>query len=146
MPAGPVGRGAPMHVSKFYTFTASVMCQLAAGLAYCFSLYSAALKERFGYSQEQIEGVGSACNLGGYLSLPSGLFYDWMASRGHDHLGPRRAPVYASVSVFRAHLFVVQQRYGKDPPTEDRGRSSGGTGMPRGGRSTNPVRALPTQP
>jgi hypothetical protein len=92
MPAGPVGRGAPMHVSKFYTFTASVMCQLAAGLAYCFSLYSAALKERFGYSQEQIEGVGSACNLGGYLSLPSGLFYDWLASRGRDHLGPRRAP------------------------------------------------------
>lgn len=78
-----------MHVSKLYTFTASVICQLAAGLAYCFSLYSAALKERFGYSQEQIEGVGSACNLGGYLSLPSGLFYDWLASRGHDHLGPR---------------------------------------------------------
>lgn len=33
-----------MYVSKFFTFTASVICQLAAGLAYCFSLYSDALK------------------------------------------------------------------------------------------------------
>ncbi|KAK9836313.1 hypothetical protein WJX81_004629 [Elliptochloris bilobata] len=80
---------APKYVSKYFTFTASAICQLSAGLAYCFSLYSDALKTHFGYSQQQIEGVGSACNLGGYLSLPSGLFYDWLASRGHNHLGPR---------------------------------------------------------
>ena len=36
--------GNTMYVSKFFTFTASVICQLAAGLAYCFSLYSDALK------------------------------------------------------------------------------------------------------
>ena len=35
--------------------------------------------------------MGSACNLGGYLSLPAGLFYDWLASRGLNHLAPRRA-------------------------------------------------------
>ena len=31
---------------------------------YCFSLYSSQLKEHFGYSQEQIQGIGSANNLG----------------------------------------------------------------------------------
>lgn len=41
----------PKYVSKYYTFSASTICQIAAGLAYCFSLYSDALKARFGYSQ-----------------------------------------------------------------------------------------------
>ncbi len=31
---------------------------------YCFSLYSSQLKEHFGYSQEEIQGIGSANNLG----------------------------------------------------------------------------------
>ena len=33
-------------------------------LRYCFSLYSSQLKRHFGYSQEQIQGIGSANNLG----------------------------------------------------------------------------------
>ncbi len=31
---------------------------------YCFSLYSSQIKEHFGYSQEEIQGIGSAANLG----------------------------------------------------------------------------------
>ena len=31
---------------------------------YCFSLYSSQLKQHFGYSQEEIQGIGSANNLG----------------------------------------------------------------------------------
>lgn len=40
--------------------------------------------------------MGSACNLGGYLSLPAGLFYDWLASRGLNHLAPRHAKMTVS--------------------------------------------------
>lgn len=31
---------------------------------YCFSLYSNELKHHFGYTQEEIQGIGSANNLG----------------------------------------------------------------------------------
>ena len=41
--------------------------------------------------------MGSACNLGGYLSLPAGLFYDWLASRGLNHLAPRHASTSVTV-------------------------------------------------
>lgn len=78
-----------MYVNKWYTFSVSIVCNCSAGLAYCFSLYSNDLKQAFGYDQSQIQAVGSAINLGGYLSVLSGLFYDsWLA---YDRLGPRYA-------------------------------------------------------
>ena len=39
---------------------------------YCFSLYSSELKHHFGYTQEEIQGIGSANNLG-ELTPPSCL-------------------------------------------------------------------------
>ena len=53
---------------------------LSAGLAYTFSIYSEALKSRFGISQTQLGGLGTACNLGGYLALPAGLVFDGLKS------------------------------------------------------------------
>lgn len=77
----------PRHINKWHTLAASILCQYAAGLGYSFSVYSDDLKQRFGYSQEQIQGIGSANNLGGYLSIVSGLVYD---STAHwDRAGPR---------------------------------------------------------
>jgi hypothetical protein len=37
---------------------------LGAGLSYVFALYAGDLKERFGYSQAQTDGVAAAMNLG----------------------------------------------------------------------------------
>lgn len=86
-----------MYVNKWYTFAVSIVCNCSAGLAYCFSLYSNDLKQAFGYDQSQIQAVGSAINLGGYLSVLSGFFYDyWLA---YDRLGPR----YPEQQTFAQH-------------------------------------------
>lgn len=103
-----------MYVNKWSTFSVSVICNCSAGLAYCFSLYSNELKNAFGYDQTQIQAVGSATNLGGYLSILSGLFYDhWLS---HPRLGPRLVPLHlkqlmasrANRFVQQAHCLVVQ--------------------------------------
>ena len=66
----------PFYFSKWLTFSAAAIIYLNSGLAYTFSIYSENLKERFGYTQTEIAGVGTACNIGGYLAIFAGLFYD----------------------------------------------------------------------
>jgi hypothetical protein len=61
--------------------------QACAGLAYSFSLYAPAVKERLGLSQVEIATVGSAVNLGGYFAILSGAIYD--ATKDHPMLGPK---------------------------------------------------------
>ena len=68
------------YFSKWLSFSAAAVVMMSAGLAYTFSIYSDALKHRFGLSQTQLAGLGTACNLGGYLALPAGLLYDSMKS------------------------------------------------------------------
>ena len=63
------------------------LLQLSAGLPYCFSIYSEALKDRFNWNQTQLQTVAFACSLGAYLGVISGLFYDYF--REYDKLGPR---------------------------------------------------------
>lgn len=64
------------YFSKWLSFSAAAVVMLSAGLAYTFSIYSDVLKHRFGLSQTQLGGLGTACNLGGYLALPAGLIFD----------------------------------------------------------------------
>ena len=54
-----------MLVGKFYTLTASLPIALSSGLTYTFSVWSDVIRERYGLSQEQLQGIGSAANLGG---------------------------------------------------------------------------------
>lgn len=75
------------YINKWHVLAAAIVLQLAAGLGYSFSLYSDDLKRHFDYSQEQVQGIGSAINLGGYLSIISGLVYDCTAH--HHGWGPR---------------------------------------------------------
>ena len=74
------------YFSKWLSFSAAAVVMLSAGLAYCFSLYSSALKQHFALSQTQIAGIGTACNLGGYLALPAGLFFDSLKSWNRSDL------------------------------------------------------------
>ena len=62
--------------SKWLTFAASCLVMLCAGHSYSFSVYSDLLKTHFGLSQTKISGLGTAINLGGYLSILPGYFYD----------------------------------------------------------------------
>jgi hypothetical protein len=72
--------------SKWLTFSFATLLQLSSGLGYTFSIYSNDLKHHFKWSQEQIAGLGTACNVGGYTPLLAGLFYDHM--KLHNWLGP----------------------------------------------------------
>ncbi|KAK9818432.1 hypothetical protein WJX72_012528 [[Myrmecia] bisecta] len=76
----------PLYWSKWLTFSASCFVMLSAGLAYTFSVYSHALKEEFDYSQTEIDGIGTACNIGGYLAIFAGLFYD--SVKHWNRMGP----------------------------------------------------------
>ena len=51
--------------SKWWALTASLPVALSSGLTYTFSVWSDVIRERYGLSQEQLEGIGSAANLGG---------------------------------------------------------------------------------
>lgn len=43
------------------------MCvSLCAGLTYCFAIWSGELRSTFGLSQQQLELIASAANIGGY--------------------------------------------------------------------------------
>lgn len=78
---------------------------LSAGLAYTFSIYSEALKSRFGISQTQLGGLGTACNLGGYLALPAGLVFDGLKCYNRSLF---------CATVCRTDLRHIQIRYCKD--------------------------------
>ena len=69
------------YFSKWMCFSAAAIVMISAGLAYTFSVYSHELKLHFKLTQRQISGLGTAGNLGGYLALPAGLFYDSLKSR-----------------------------------------------------------------
>eukprot|EP00884_Botryococcus_braunii_P017132 jgi/Botrbrau1/4101/Bobra.152_3s0049.1 len=84
-----------LYINKWLTFSASIFCQLSAGLTYCFSLYAGGLKEKFGYSQEQIDELGSACNFGGFFAIVAGLVYDQL--EGYHRLGPRLTILIATL-------------------------------------------------
>jgi Nodulin-like len=70
---GPDQPGKAVYVNKWVTFSACAICQLSAGLAYTFGMFSADLKERFGWSQGQLTGFGTALNLvrGAPAKIPS---------------------------------------------------------------------------
>ena len=67
---------AKFYFSKWLTYSAACLIMSSAGLAYTFSVYSDSIKHRFKYSQTQLAGIGTAGNIGGYLSIFSGILYD----------------------------------------------------------------------
>ncbi|CAI6006304.1 unnamed protein product [Closterium sp. NIES-64] len=52
--------------------------QACGGISYAFSLYSAALKDKLQYSQEAVDGLGTAKDIGGNVGIVSGLLIDLM--------------------------------------------------------------------
>ena len=77
------------YVNKWVSLSASLTALLGSGLSYAFALYAGDLKEKFGYSQKQTDGVAASMNLGGYLGVPAGLLYDFLLRKGYRRAGPR---------------------------------------------------------
>ncbi|WIA44541.1 hypothetical protein OEZ86_007275 [Tetradesmus obliquus] len=76
-----------LRISCWTCFCASAWIQTCAGLFYCFSLYSPAIKAAFDFDQAQIQGVGAALMAGAYFALPGGWLYEHL--QGHPLGGPR---------------------------------------------------------
>ena len=66
---------------RFYVFVCGMILNIVAGTQYGFSLYSPAMKTRFGWNQDEVSTVGIAGNLGLYIGFPIGFFYDWAGPR-----------------------------------------------------------------
>ncbi len=58
------------------TLASSVLMEAMGGTSYLFSVYSPALKESMNFTQADIQGIASVGNIGGYMSIPAGLFFD----------------------------------------------------------------------
>jgi hypothetical protein len=66
---------APFLTNKWVTFAACALLQFSAGLCYCFGLFSSDLKRIFEWSQAELEGFGTALNLGAFAAfIPGALF------------------------------------------------------------------------
>lgn len=72
------------YFSKWVTFSCSAILILSAGLPYAFAIYGVALQDSLGYTQQQTAILASAANLGGYMSIFAGIFYDRCLSRLHS--------------------------------------------------------------
>lgn len=68
---------------------------LSAGLGYLFGIWSPSLKQAFDLSEKEISVIGASCNVGGYLSIFSGLIYDALEHR--HHVGPRLTLILGSI-------------------------------------------------
>ena len=90
--AGP----SPRFISKWVSLSAGLIVALCSGLTYLFPLYAPALRAEFGWDQKAIAGIGTAANLGGYASLPSGLMFDALSGR-HPRAGPRATIVVGCI-------------------------------------------------
>lgn len=62
-----------MYLSKWASFSAGVFLQFCSGLCYTFSLFAPAIKEKFGLTQTELEGIGTALTSGGLFAIVPGL-------------------------------------------------------------------------
>lgn len=76
----------PFYVNKWLTFSACAILQFTAALPYTFGLYSADFKERFGWSQSELTGFGTAMNFGAFAAIVPGYLYSSLAGLKN---GPR---------------------------------------------------------
>ena len=68
---------------------AAVLLELLAGLNALFSLYAHELRDNLGYSQPQLQGLGTATVSAGLLAVLPGFLLVYLADR--PRLGPRCA-------------------------------------------------------
>ena len=73
-----------MYLSKWASFSAGVFLQFCSGLCYTFSLFAPAIKEKFGFTQTELEGIGTALTSGGLFAIVPGLYAPRLCSLAAD--------------------------------------------------------------
>lgn len=77
---------------------ACLYLELLGGGVYAFSVYSVYLKEHFGLTQGQVQLIGTSGNLGAWLLLPAGCFF--------DKFGPRPGIGFGALLVFTGYMIL----------------------------------------
>lgn len=72
------------YLSKWFGLSCATFLMLQAGLQYAFSVYGSPLAEQLGLTTGQFELLGAVANAGGYLAMPSGIFFSLCASHPID--------------------------------------------------------------
>jgi hypothetical protein len=81
--------GEPFYINKWITIAACATLQLTAGLCYDFGIFSDQFKEVFQWSQSELQGFGTALNLGSFAAFIPGTLYNALSEYRH---GPRCVP------------------------------------------------------
>eukprot|EP00164_Ancoracysta_twista_P002476 GFYU01003287.1.p1 GENE.GFYU01003287.1~~GFYU01003287.1.p1 ORF type:complete len:539 (-),score=151.26 GFYU01003287.1:174-1790(-) len=84
--------------NKWVTLVAGMFMLLCGGTMYVFGVYSDQLKKDMNYTQTDIDSVGSTANVGGYLGIVAGLFY--------DRFGPRRTAWTGAAIAFTGYFLL----------------------------------------
>eukprot|EP00887_Chlorella_sp_A99_P007685 scaffold20.g7685.t1 len=90
------------HTNKWVTFAISIPVALSTGLTYTVSLWSEEAKSLYHLSQSQLSTLTACCNLGGYSSIISGLFYDHLER--HHKAGPRLTLLVGAITHSAGYL------------------------------------------
>lgn len=76
--------------SRWLVLAAACTCELAAGSAYAFGIFSNYLRDGpLGFSQSQVSNIATAGNIGLYLSVLGGLFY--------GRFGPQKTLIFGGL-------------------------------------------------
>lgn len=70
-----------LTVNKWFTFVFGLLMCSVSGVAYMFSAIAPSLKEQMGYTQYEINMVGTMANIGGNLGIIGSLFYNFAGTR-----------------------------------------------------------------
>ena len=88
----------PREYKLFGSLCACLYLELLGGGVYAFSVYSVYLKEHFGLTQGQVQLIGTSGNLGAWLLLPAGCFF--------DKFGPRPGIGFGALLVFTGYMIL----------------------------------------
>lgn len=105
----------PFFVNKWLTFSACAALQFTAALSYTFGLFSADLKTRFGWSQSELTGFGTAMNFGAFAAIIPGYIYSSLSATRH---GPRCGdPTSNWFSQFSGYMLDIAHRSAQRVPS-----------------------------
>lgn len=76
-----------LKYGRYFSFVCGLALMTAAGTEYMFSTYAPDLKDLMGYTQTQINFVGTCTNLGIYLGFYMGIVYDFTNARYMSFVG-----------------------------------------------------------
>ena len=99
-PSGLAFRMAPP--TELRVMLAGLWCMSTAGLQYSFGTYSKEVRDKLGLTQSQLTVLALGKDIGAYLCVYTGVFFDRFGPRSTLLMGVRSAPTHPFVASSRA--------------------------------------------